>query len=49
MKVCYNVTKSVNEVLHRQSISYSESTSLLVKRLVKSNFIKAEACKEQFH
>ena len=30
-KICYNVTESVNKVPYRQRISYSESTSLLVK------------------
>ena len=56
MRVCHNVTESVNNAPHRQRISYSESTSLLVKihceeeiplkqRLVKNNFIKAKAYK----
>ena len=47
IRVCHNVTESINDVLHRQSISYSESISLLVKRLVKGNFIKAEACNSE--
>ena len=46
MRVCHNVVKSVNDVLYRQSISYSESTSLLVKRLAKSNFIEVKTYKE---
>ena len=49
MRVCYNVTESVNDMPHRQSISYSESTSLLVKRLVKGNPIELKACKGKFH
>ena len=59
MRVCYNVVKSINDVLYRQSICYSESISLLVKRLVKGNsieakaykgnFIKVKTCTGQFH
>ena len=49
MRVCHNVTESVNDVPHRQSISYSESTSLLVKIYCKGNSIKVKACKGQFH
>ena len=49
MRVCHNVAKSVNEVPHKQSIDYSESISLLVKRLVKGNSIEAEACEGKFH
>ena len=49
MRICYNVTESVNNMPYRQSISYSESTSLLAKRLMKGNFIEAGACEGQFH
>ena len=31
VRVCHNVAESINEVLHRQSISHCKSTSLLVK------------------
>ena len=49
MRVCHNMVKGVNDVLYRQSISHSESISLLAKRLVKGNSIKAKACEGQFH
>ena len=49
MRICYNIAESINDVLHRQSISYSESTSLLVKIHYEGNSIKAKACKGQFH
>ena len=43
MRVCYNVTESVNDVSYRQRISYSESISLLVKIHCKGNSIKLKA------
>ena len=49
MRVCHNVTESVNDMPYRQSIGHSESTSLLAKMLVKGNSIKAKTCKGKFH
>ena len=49
MRVCYNVAESVNDVPHRQSISYSESISLLVKIHHEGNSIEVKAYKGQFH
>ena len=49
MRICYNVAESVNDVLYRQSISYSKSISLLVKIHCEGNFIKVKTYKGQFH
>ena len=43
MRIYYNVTESVNDVPHRQSISYSESTSLLAKFHCKGQFHQDES------
>ena len=50
MRICYNVAESINKVPYRQSISYSESTSLVVKIPLKQKLVTVKFhCKEQFH
>ena len=49
MRVCHNVAESINNVAHRQSISYSESTSLLVKIHCEGNSIETKAYEGKFH